>query len=158
MDPKGSLPHSHVPAPVPILSQLHSVHTPTSHFLRIQLNIILPSTPRSPKWSLSLRFPHQTPVYAIPLPHTRYMSCPFHSSRFNHPKNIGEDFRSLSSSLYSFLNSRVTSSLLGPNILLNTLFSDILSVSSFLNVKQDLVQKYFLPFKQWQRRQYNVKQ
>ena len=59
--------------PVQILSQLDPVHTPTSHFLNIHLNIILPSMPGSPKWSLSFRFPHQNPVCASPLPHTRYM-------------------------------------------------------------------------------------
>ena len=77
------------PPPVPILSQLDPVHTPTSHFLKIHLNIIPPSTPCSPKWSLSFRFPHQNPEYASPLPHTRYMSCPSHSSRFYHPNIIG---------------------------------------------------------------------
>jgi len=39
------------PPPVPILSQLDPVHTPTCYFLKIPPNIILPSTSGSPKWS-----------------------------------------------------------------------------------------------------------
>jgi hypothetical protein len=77
------------PPPVPILSQLYPVHTPTSHFLKIHLNIILPSMPGFPKWSLSLSFPQQNPVYALLLPHTCYMPLPSHSSSFYHPQNIG---------------------------------------------------------------------
>ena len=37
------------PPPVPILSQTDPVHTPTSNFLKIYLNILLPSMPWSPK-------------------------------------------------------------------------------------------------------------
>jgi hypothetical protein len=37
---------------------------------------------------------------------------------------LGEEYKSWSSSLCSFLHSPVTSSLLGPNILLSTLFSN----------------------------------
>ena len=77
------------PPPAPILSQLEPVHTLTSHFLKIHVNIILLSTPEYPKWSLSLRFPHQNPVYASPPPHTRYMLSPSRSSQYYHPHNIG---------------------------------------------------------------------
>jgi len=46
------------PPPVSILGQPNPVHIPTSHLLKIHPNIH-PSTPKSPQWSPSLRFPHQ---------------------------------------------------------------------------------------------------
>ena len=64
--------HKSLP-PVPILSQPHPVSTTPSHFLKIHLNIILPSKSWSPQWSLSLRFPHRNLVHTSPLLHTCHM-------------------------------------------------------------------------------------
>ena len=75
------------PPPVPILDQPNPSRIPTSHLLEIRPNIH-PSTPRSPQWSPSLRFPHQDPIQP-PLTHTRHMPSPSHFSRFYHPHNIG---------------------------------------------------------------------
>ena len=80
--------HKRLPA-VSILGQPNPVHIPTSHLLEIHPNIINPSTPSSPQWSLSLRFPHQDPIHLPLLNHTRHMLGPSHSSRFYHPHNIG---------------------------------------------------------------------
>ena len=148
MEPEGSLPHSQVPSLVPILSQLDPVHSHTSHFLKIHLNINYPSTHGSPSCSLSFRFPQQTPVYASPLPHTCYMSRP--ALDLINRKMLGREYRSLSSSLCSFLHSPATSSLLGSNILLNALFSNTLSLRSSLNVRDQV----FTPIKN-NRQNYN---
>jgi len=89
MEPEGLLPHLQVPATCPYPEPAQSSSCPTSHFLKIQLNIIFPSTPGSSKWSLSLRFSNQNPVYTSLLPRTCHMTSPFHSSRFYRPNNIG---------------------------------------------------------------------
>ena len=64
------------PLPVPILSQLDPVHTPTSHFLKIHLNIIHLSTPGVSQIGLfPPGFPDQNPVnYPLPIRAT----CPAH--------------------------------------------------------------------------------
>ena len=66
------------PPPAPIMSQIDLVHTLTSHFLKNHPNIILAYNPQFPKWTPSLRFPHQTPVYASYLPHICYIPCQSH--------------------------------------------------------------------------------
>jgi len=64
------------PSPVSILGQPNPVHIPTSHLLEIHSNIIQSSTPRSPQWSPSLRFPQQDPIHTPLLTHTRHMPSP----------------------------------------------------------------------------------
>jgi len=55
---------------------------------------------------------------------------------------LGEEYRSLSFSLCSFLHYPVTTSVLGPNILLHTLFSNTLSLRSSLNVNDQISHPY----------------
>ena len=130
------------PPHVPILSQNDSVHAPTTHFLKSHLNIILPSTSGSPKRSLSFRFPHQNPVYTYTLPicpacHAYLILLDLIARTI-----LGVEYRSLSSSLCSFLHPPVTLSLLGPNILLKTLFSNTLSLRFSLNVSDQVSHPY----------------
>ena len=104
-----------------------------SHLLQIHFNILLPTTPGSSKWSLFFTSPQQNPVY---------MPFPSHSSWLDHRTICGEQYRSLSSSLRSFLHSPVTSSLLGPNIPLSNLFSNTLSLHSSLIVSDQVSDPY----------------
>ena len=71
-------------------------------------------------------------------------TCPVHLIRLHFITRIilGEEYRSLSSSLYSFLQSPLTLSLLGSSILLNTLFSSTLSLRYFLNVSNQVSHPY----------------
>ena len=71
------------PPPVPILCQLDPVHTPTTYFLVIHLNIILPNS------LLTSGFPTKTPS-------THYMLRPSHFLYFITRTIYGEQYRSLS--------------------------------------------------------------
>jgi len=73
------------PPPFTIVSHTNSSQATPFHSLKIYFNIMFPSTPRSPKWSLSITSPHQSPVYT-----SRFTICsyPSHFLWFFQPNNI----------------------------------------------------------------------
>ena len=128
--------------PVPILSLINPVYVSTSHFLKIQLNIILSSNPGSSKWPLSLSFPHQSPVITHLSPIRATCPACFILLYLVTRTTFGEQYRSLIFSLCSFLHSPVTSSLWDPNIIFSTLFSNTLRLRSSLNVSDQVAHPY----------------
>ena len=122
MEPEVSLPHSQVPATCPYPEPHHSNPCPHIPYPKD------PSLYYPPIYAWVLHvvsflqvFPPK-PCIHLSSPHSA--TCPTHLIFVDliTRTRLGEEYRSVSSSLCSFLHSPVTSSLLGPNILLSTLF------------------------------------
>ena len=116
MKPEGSSPYSHVPVTCPFPEQARFSPYPTSHFLKIHLNMAPIYAWVSQVVSFP-GFPNKT-LYTSLLSPIR-ATCPAQLILLDFITRtiLGEQYRSFSSSLCSFLHSSVTSCLLGPNII-----------------------------------------
>ena len=137
MEPEGSLPHQKSPPPALILAR--SIQSTVSYFTSWRSILILSSRLRLglPSGLLPSGFPTTTlhapllsPIRAI-FP-TQLILDLFTQIIF------GEEYRVLIS-LCSFLHSPVTSSLLVPNIIFTTLFSNNLNLLSSLSVRDQVL-------------------
>jgi hypothetical protein len=91
-NPKVNCRVRKLPTLVPILSQTNLPHTLPSYLFKIPC-IILPSTLRSFKYSLSFIFLHQNPVCISFLSHACRMTRVFDHPRFDNPNNIWRGIR-----------------------------------------------------------------
>ena len=142
MKPEIHYRRHNLPPTILILSQLDPVHTPhpTSWrsilILSSHLRLGLPSS----------LFPSDFPTRNLYIP----LLSPIRATRPAHlilldfitRKILCEQYISFSSSLCSFFHSPVSWTLLGPNILLSTLFSNTLSLRFYLNVSDQFSHPY----------------
>jgi hypothetical protein len=130
------------PPPVPVLSQLNPVHAPHPTAWRSILILSADLCLGLPSGLLPSGLP--TKILYAPLFSPIPATCPAYLMLLDLITRIifGDEYRSLSSSLCSLLHSPVASSLLGPNILLSSLFSNTLSLCSSLSVRDQVSHPY----------------
>jgi hypothetical protein len=95
-------------------------------FITVFTRLIIPSTRRTSECSLPFRISKQKSYMPFSSPHMCYMPHPSHPTEVCDPKNICRRVQIMKFLIigYNVLQPPVTSSLLFPNILLSTLFSN----------------------------------
>jgi hypothetical protein len=124
--------HVHKSPPLdPILSQPNPVRPIDPYLPKVQLNVILPPTPRSSQ---------PNPCKHLSPPRACHMSRPPHPPWFNHPNNNW--WRIQAMKFIMQFSPRPIFLPKGPNIFLNTLFSKLLSLCSSLKVRDQVSHPY----------------
>jgi hypothetical protein len=131
MEPEGSLSCSHQGFTCPYLT---AIWIQSMLLFKILINIVFPSTPKSPKWPLSLRVLHKKSVCISLLPHISRSSYP----PWYDPIIISWGIQIFSSSSGNFHQPPAASSHLVPNVFLSTLFLNTLSQCSSLNIRDQV--------------------
>ena len=147
MEPDLSLPHTtetktcHYPESESQMSPVHNPHpNPPTYFLKTHFNIIL-------TYSYTIQvvsFPQVSPSkpYIHLFSHILLMTHPSLSFLIPHSNNIWWGVQIIKLLIMHSPKVPVTSSLLGPNIFLSTLFSNTLSLHSSASVKDQVSQPH----------------
>jgi hypothetical protein len=118
----------------------YHIHKSPPYFPNVHSNIIFPSTPRSSERTLPFRISTQNFV-CISYFHKCYMPHPSHPW-LDHPGKTWWSIQIMKIIMQSSLQPHATSSLLGSNILLSTLFPNTFNVCSSLSVRDEVSRPY----------------
>jgi hypothetical protein len=143
MEPKGSLPCSQDPSTGPYPEPDQEIHDLPTYICKIHSNVILSTMPTSFELTLPFMFHVTRSKFRTQFlfPQCVLMPRPSQSPWLDHPNNIWWSVQVLK---FLIMQSSPVSRhfLLGPNILLSTLFSDTLSLCSYLSVRDQVSHPY----------------